>query len=117
MRVLHPTLTRNILDKDPLTARLSFDLVDWWDSGKYLDPALKDPSAPRFDHKVIEEGGKFNFMAMFRRSIAMFSSSRVVVTDRKYSQASLSLVELLHYCALIGRELHSNATYASSLMP
>ena len=30
----------------------------------------------------------------------------------RYIQSSLSLVELLHYCALIGRELHSNATPA-----
>ena len=41
---------------------------------------------------------------------------------RRYIQALLSLVELLHYCALIGRELHSDEIfsqycYASSLMP
>ena len=30
----------------------------------------------------------------------------------RYIQALLSLVELLHYCALIGRELHSVATPA-----
>ena len=29
----------------------------------------------------------------------------------------LSLVKLIHYCALIGRELQSDATPASSLMP
>ena len=28
----------------------------------------------------------------------------------RYSQALLSLVQLQHYCALIGRELHSDAT-------
>ena len=28
----------------------------------------------------------------------------------RYGQALLSLVELLHYCALIGRELHSDAS-------
>ena len=31
-------------------------------------------------------------------------------TVRRDSQALLSLVLLLHYCALIGRELHSNET-------
>ena len=38
---------RNILDEDPLSAELSFDLVDWWDSSKYLDTAVKDPAAPQ----------------------------------------------------------------------
>ena len=47
---------RNILDEDPLSAELSFDLVDWWDSSKYVDTAVKDPAAPQFDHKVINEG-------------------------------------------------------------
>ena len=75
---------RNILDEDPLSAELSFDLVDWLDSSKYLDSAVKDPAAPQFDHKVINEG-KFDYMEMFRRSIAMFSSSRVVVTDRLHA--------------------------------
>ena len=30
----------------------------------------------------------------------------------RYSQARLSLVQLLHYCALIGRELHLDVTPA-----
>ena len=38
---------RNILDEDPLSAELSFDLVYWWDSSKYLDSAVKDPAAPQ----------------------------------------------------------------------
>ena len=90
------TKIRNILDEDPLTAQLSFDLVDWWDSGKYLDTAVKDPAAPQFDHKVINEGGKFNYMAMFRRSIAMFSSSRVVVTDRLHASIFAFLLHKPH---------------------
>ena len=36
----------------------------------------------------------------------------VAVPGARYVQALLSLVELLHYCALIGRELHSDATPA-----
>ena len=43
----HDTKIRNILDEDPLSAELSFDLVDWWDSSKYLDTAVKDPAAPQ----------------------------------------------------------------------
>ena len=81
------TKIRNILDETPLTSQLSFDLADWWDSSKYLDTTAKDPAGPQFDYKVIKEG-KFDYMGMFRRSIAMFSSSRVVITDR------LHLIEL-----------------------
>ena len=86
---------RNILDEDPLSAELSFDLVDWWDSSKYLDTAVKDPAAPQFDHKFIKEG-KFDFMAMFRRSTAMFSSSRVVVTDRLHASIFAFLLHKPH---------------------
>ena len=92
----HDTKIRNILDENSLTAELSFDLVDWWDSSKYLDTAVKDPAAPQFDHKVINEGGKFDYMAMFRRSIAMFSSSRVVVTDRLHASIFAFLLHKPH---------------------
>ena len=92
----HDTKIRNILDENSLTAQLSFDLVDWWDSSKYLDTAVKDPAAPQFDHKVINEGGKFNYMAMFRRSIAMFSSSRVVITDRLHASIFAFLLHKPH---------------------
>ena len=87
---------RNILDEDPLSAELSFDLVDWWDSSKYLESAVKDPAAPQFDHKVINEGGKFDYMEMFRRSIAMISSSRVVVTDRLHASIFAFLLHKPH---------------------
>ena len=87
------TKIRNILDESPLTSQLSFDLVDWWDSGKYLDETRTEPAAPRFDHRVVNEGGKFNYMAVFRRSIAMFSNSRVVITDRLHASI---LAFLLH---------------------
>ena len=86
------TKIRNILEETPLTSQLSFDLVDWWDTGKYLDTALKDPAGPHFEYKVINEG-KFDYMEMFRRSIAMFSSSRVVITDRLHASI---LAFLLH---------------------
>ena len=89
------TKLRNILDESPLTSQLSFDLVDWWDSSKYLDTALKDPSGPHFEYKVINEG-KFDFMAMFRRSIAMFSSSRVVITDRLHASIFAFLLHKPH---------------------
>ena len=92
----HDTKIRNILDENSLSAQLSFDLVDWWDSSKYLDTAVKDPAAPQFDHKVINEGGKFDYMAMFRRSIAMFSSSRVVVTDRLHASIFAFLLHKPH---------------------
>ena len=87
---------RNILEETPLTAQLSFDLVDWADSSKYLDTALKDPAAPQFEHKVINEGGKFDFMAVFRRSIAMFSNSRVVITDRLHASIFAFLLHKPH---------------------
>ena len=83
---------RNILEEDPLSAQLSFDVADWWDNKKYLDLALKDPPGPQFEHKVLNEG-KFDYMAMFRKSIAMFSSSRVVITDRLHASI---LAFLLH---------------------
>ena len=92
MKDRNPTKIRNILDETPLTSQLSFDLVDWWDSGKYLDTDVKDPAGPQFEHKVIDEG-KFDYMEMFRRSIAMFSSSRVVITDRLHASI---LAFLLH---------------------
>ena len=79
------TKIRNILDETPLTSQLSFDLVDWWDTGKYLDTTAKDPAGPQFEHKVLNEGGKFNYMAVFRRSMAMYSNSRVVITDRLHA--------------------------------
>ena len=84
---------RNILEENPHTAHLSFDLVDWEDSSKYLNKAVKDPVGPQFDHKVISEGGKFDYMAMFRGSISMISSSRVVITDRLHASI---LAFLLH---------------------
>ena len=82
----------NILKENPLSAQLSFDLADWWDNNKYLDLALKDPPAPQLEHKVLNEG-KFDYMAMFRKSIAMFSSARVVITDRLHASI---LAFLLH---------------------
>ena len=86
---------RNILEETPLTAQLSFDLVDW-DSRKYLDKAVKDPAGPQFEHKVLNEGGKFDFMAMFRGSIAMYSSSRVVITDRLHASIFAFLLHKPH---------------------
>ena len=80
-------------DEDPLSAQLSFDLVALWNSSKYL---RKDPVGPQFDHKVINEGGKFNYMAVFRGSIAMFSSSRVVVTDRLHASIFAFLLHKPH---------------------
>ena len=74
---------------------MTFDLVDW-DSKKYLDTAVKDPAGPQFEHKVINEGGKFNFMAMFRGSIAMFSRSRVVITDRLHASIFAFLLHKPH---------------------
>ena len=87
---------RNILDENPLSAQLSFDLVDWWDCGKYLEPAVKDPAGPQFEHKVRSEGGKFNFMGMFKRAMAMFSSSRVVITDRLHASIFAFLLHKPH---------------------
>ena len=95
MNERNPTKLRNILDETSLTAGLSFDLVDWWDTGKYLDTAVKDPAGPQFDYKVIKEG-KFDYMAMFRRSIAMFSSSRVVITDRLHGSIFAFLLHKPH---------------------
>ena len=91
----HLTKIRNILEETPLTAQLSFDLVDWWDNGNYLDTTLKNPADPLFEHKVINEG-KFDYMAMFRRSIAMFSSSRVVITDRLHASIFAFLLHKPH---------------------
>ena len=39
------------------------------------------------------------------------TGSLPVVPRGRYVQALLSLVELLHYCALIGRELHSDEIF------
>ena len=89
------TQIRNILDETPLTSQLSFDLADWWDSSKYLDTTVEDPAGPQFEHKVINEG-KFDYMAMFRRSIAMFSSSRVVITDRLHASIFAFLLHKPH---------------------
>ena len=86
---------RNILNDNPQTAHMTFDLVDW-DSKKYLDTAVKDPAGPQFEHKVINEGGKFNYMAVFRRSIAMFSNSRVVITDRLHASIFAFLLHKPH---------------------
>ena len=86
---------RNILKENPHTAHLSFDLVDW-DSTKYLNKALKDPAGPQFEHKVLNEGGKFDFMEMFRGSIAMYSSSRVVITDRLHASIFAFLLHKPH---------------------
>ena len=91
----HRDKLRNILSESPHTSHLSFDLVDWWDRGKYLDSAVKEPAGPQFDHKVINEG-KFDYMEMFRRSIAMFSSSRVVVTDRLHASIFAFLLHKPH---------------------
>ena len=55
----------------------------------------KDPAGPKFEHKVINEG-KFDYMEMFRRSIAMFSSSRVVVTDRLHASIFAFLLHKPH---------------------
>ena len=92
----HDAKIRNILDENPLTSQLSFDLVDWWDTGKYFDAAVKDPAGPQFEHKVINEGGKFNYMAVFRRSIAMYSNSRVVITDRLHASIFAFLLHKPH---------------------
>ena len=94
-RYRHLTKIRNILDETPLTDHLSFDLVDWWDNSKYLDTNVKDPAGPQFEQKVINEG-KFDYMAMFRRSIAMFSSSRVVITDRLHASIFAFLLHKPH---------------------
>ena len=83
---------RTILEENPLSAQLSFDVADWWDNNKYLDLALRDPPAPQLEYKVLKEG-KFDYMAMFRKSIAMFSSARVVITDRLHASI---LAFLLH---------------------
>ena len=91
----HEDKIRNILDESPLTSQLSFDLVDWWDNNKYLDTALRDPVSPQFEYKVVNEG-KFDYMEMFRRSIAMFSSSRVVITDRLHASIFAFLLHKPH---------------------
>ena len=92
----NPRKIRNILEENPHTAHLSFDLVDWEDSSKYLNKAVKDPVGPQFDHKVISEGGKFDYMAMFRGSISMISSSRVVITDRLHASIFAFLLHKPH---------------------
>ena len=56
---------RNILEENPLSAHLSFDVVDWWDNNKYLDLALMDPPAPQFEHKVLNYG-KFDYKVIFQ---------------------------------------------------
>ena len=86
---------RNILNENPHTAQLSFDLVDW-DSSEYLDTAVRNPAGPQFEHKVLNEGGKFDYMAMFRGAMAMFSSSRVVITDRLHASIFAFLLHKPH---------------------
>ena len=92
----HEDKIRNILDQSPLTSHLTFHLVDWWDYSKFLNTSAKVPEGPNFEHKVVNEGGKFDFMKMFRGSIAMYSSSRVVITDRLHASIFAFLLHKPH---------------------
>ena len=87
---------RKILDQTPHTKNLTFHLVDWWDYGKFLNTSVEEPLGPRFEHKVVNEGGKFDFMKMFRGSIAMYNSSRVVITDRLHASIFAFLLHKPH---------------------
>ena len=93
---LHEDKIRNILDQSPLTSHLTFHLVDWWDYSKFLNSSAKVPEGPNFEHKVVNEGGKFDFMKMFRGSIAMYNSSRVVITDRLHASIFAFLLHKPH---------------------
>ena len=87
---------RKILDQTPHTKNLTFHLVDWWDYKNFLNTSVKEPLGPRFEHKVVNEGGKFDFMKMFRGSIAMYNSSRVVITDRLHASIFAFLLHKPH---------------------
>ena len=43
-----------ILNKDPSTANLSYELVDWWDRSKYFNESVQYPVGPDFKYKVIK---------------------------------------------------------------
>ena len=92
----YPDKIRNLLDQNPRTRHLTFHLVDWWDYGKFFNSSVKIPIGPKFEHKVVNEGGKFGFMKMFRGSIAMYNSSRVVITDRLHASIFAFLLHKPH---------------------
>jgi len=92
----HVSKLRSILDENPHTKHLTFNLVDWWDYSKYLDTSVKNPTGPMFEQKVLNEGGKFDYMKMFRGSIAMYNSSRVVITDRLHGSIFAFLLHKPH---------------------
>ena len=77
-----------------LTPRIS--LFTSLTGGKFLSTSVKEPLGPRFEHKVVNEGGKFDFMKMFRGSIAMYNSSRVVITDRLHASIFAFLLHKPH---------------------
>ena len=87
---------RSILDQNPRTRSLTFHIVDWRDYHTFLNSSVKEPLGPRFEHKVINEGGRFDFMKMFRGSIAMYNSSRVVITDRLHASIFAFLLHKPH---------------------
>ena len=92
----HEDKIRNILDQSPLTSHLTFHLVDWSDYSKFLNSSAKVPEGPNFEHKVVNEGGKFDFMNMFRGTIAMYNISSVVITDRLHASIFAFLLHKPH---------------------
>ena len=61
---------------------------------------------------VLQQGLHHGGISSLGSGVEGGPASPAVALGERYSQAWLSLVKLLHYCALIGRELHSDATPA-----
>merc|ERR1719206_548906 len=67
---LYPLVdNRLVLDSDQETMGLSFDMVDWWDRGRFFNKTSDQPG-PDFKYKVLDEM-KFNYQHMFKSSISM----------------------------------------------
>jgi len=83
---------RKIIDSNNETRGVSFELVDWWDRGRFFDKTV-NKSGPELKYKVLHEGKYFDYQHMFQSSIAMFASGKVLVTDRLHASI---LAFLLH---------------------
>jgi len=85
---------RQIIDSNDETRGLSFEMVDWWDRGRFFDKTVNEPG-PELKYKVLDEG-KFDYQYMFKSSIAMFTGGKVLITDRLHSSIFAFLMHKPH---------------------
>merc|ERR1719300_18903 len=86
---------RSMLDAGDKTKNITFKLVDWDDAAHFCNSSLTDPEGPNFTYKVKKEG-VFAYQPMFRKIMSLYSSGKVVITDRLHMSIFAVLLHKPH---------------------